>query len=895
MLTLGRYEELVGDLEPLVAEAPTREKLVAQLMTALFNAGRQAEALDVFSRTRKLLREELGVDPSKELRTVMEQILRQDPGITGGTEPAGERSAGNLPGRATSFIGRDTDVARALEQLSTSRLVTLAGPGGAGKTSLAVEVARAAARGYADGAWLIALSSVSEAAGVVHAVADALELSIAGGTATHRPTEVLIGHLAGRRLLLLLDNCEHVIDSVAALAEEVLARCPEITILTTSREVLAVPGEVQLPLLPLATPPPDTPASETSTYPAVRLFLDRAHAVVPGLRDDEQVLEATALICRELDGIPLALELAAARLASLAPSELAERVQDRFGLLTSGNRTADARQRTLRNTVDWSHALLSPDEQAVFRRLAVFRGGWTLPAAEAVVGGAGVDPHAVIELLERLVLQSLVIADHTAVPTRYRMLETLRQYAEEQLTSSGGARMLARAHADYFRGLSEDAERGLRGAEQARWTRILQAEHANVRAVLAWLTGDHGDPDTAFHLAGALGLYWHMGRHLEGRETLRAVMAVPGGSPRARGHAMQAVALVERPRACLVHPSQQCAAAARESLEIFTEAGDTGRAAFSKVLLSVEGVGLSGQAADEAAALLEDAAREFTILEDDWGRAVAAFVRMEMFTKHGDETRSREAAADATRRFRTLNDGWGLSAVLYHSGWGLSRFGRHAEAVPVLEEAIAVAVRAGVYNTAQWATADLGLAHLALGQLDAASACFSRTGATPQQSGDEAGIALATYGEAVLSQERGEPERARELFTAAHEAFDRMGVALATGLALAGLARCDEALEDWPAAADRYQQLTAFGHERGEYGLMASGLEGLARAALRDGDPTRAARLLSQAAWLRRTQDRPGTPQEAQDVADGVAAVRAQLGAQAYETAAAEGTQKGML
>src|SRR4051795_6547842 len=446
MLTLGRYEELVGDLEPLVAEAPTREKLVAQLMTALFNAGRQAAALEAFSRTRKLLREELGVDPSKELRTVMEQILRQDPGITGGTEPAGERSAGNLPGRATSFIGRDTDVARALEQLSTSRLVTLAGPGGAGKTSLAIEAARAAARGYPDGAWLIALAAVDEQVGVVHAVADALELSIAGGTATHRPTEVLIGHLAGRRLLLLLDNCEHVIDSVAALAEELLARCPGITVLTTSREVLAVPGEVQLPILPLATPPPDTVAADVSTYPAARLFLDRAQAVVPGLRSDDQVLQATSVICRQLDGIPLALELAAARLATLAPSELAERVQDRFGLLTSGNRTADARQRTLRNTVDWSHTLLSSDEQTVFRRLAVFRGGWTLPAAEAVVGCAGIEAHDVMDLLKRLVLQSLVIADHSAVPTRYRMLETLRQYADEQLAASGEARMLARAH-----------------------------------------------------------------------------------------------------------------------------------------------------------------------------------------------------------------------------------------------------------------------------------------------------------------------------------------------------------------------------------------------------------------------------------------------------------------
>ena len=639
------------------------------------------------------------------------------------------------------------------------------------------------------------------------------------------------------------------------------------------------------------TPPLGSPTGDVTRYAAARLFLDRAQAVVPGIVVDDRVLEATALICRQLDGIPLALELAAARLASLDATELAERVQDRFAVLTSGNRTADARQRTLRNTVDWSHDLLTHEEQTLFRRLAIFRGGWTLKAAEAVVAGAGSNAAVVMDLLERLVVQSLVLVDHTTSPTRYRMLETLRQYAQEQLTASGEEELLARSHADYFCQLADEAEQGLRGAGQAHWAQVLQREHANVRSALSWLTGVPDDPDPALGLAGALGLYWHMGRHLEGRETLRAVMAIPGGSAPARARAMQAVALVERPRACLVHPSQQCAAAASESLEIFTEAGDGARAAFSKLLLSVEGVALSGQAAEEAAALLEEADDEFLDLGDDWGRAVAAFVRMEMLQKHGEELRSREAAADATQRFRALGDGWGLSAVLYHSGWGLSRFGRHTEAVPVLEEAIDVATRAGVYNTAQWATADLGLAHLALGQLDAAAQCFNQAGTSPDQRGDEAGMALGTYGEAVLMQERHEPRQAREKFAAARAAFDRMGVGLATGLALAGLARCDESTHEWEQASQEYEQLVRFGDSRGEYGLMATGLEGLARCELRGGDPAAAARLLGEAGWLRHSQDRPGSPHEVEDSTEAVRTARTALGTAAFKRAAAEGEE----
>jgi len=901
MLTLGRYEELAADLEPVVARDPTRERLVGQLMIGLFNAGRQAEALAVFARTRKVLAEELGLDPSRELRTVMEQILRQDAAVvaparspvpgSAAASAAVDAAAGNLPLRSTSFVGRDADLDRLLGLLGPARLVTLAGPGGAGKTALGVEAARRAS-GFDDGVWLVRLAAVSEPQTLAHAVADALGLSLEGGTAAHRPSDVLIGQLTGRRMLLVLDNCEHLIEAVAVLAEAILARCPGVRLLATSREALAVPGEVQIPVTPLAVPGPDTPPQQVADFPAARLFLDRAAAVVPDLAFDQEGLAAVALICRRLDGIPLALELAAARLVSLGPVELARRVLDRFGVLTSGSRTAEARHQTLRNTVDWSHDLLTGPEQTLFRRLAVFRGGWTLTAAEAVLPGGDLPAVAVLDMLERLVKQSLVVTDHTAGNTRYRMLETLRTYAVGKLGDSGEAETLAAAHAAYFVDLGEQAETGLRGPEQARWLAVLREEHANVRAALAWLIVADGQADAALRLAGSLGLYWHMGRHLEGRQTLRRVMALPGGSPPARARAMQAVSLVERPRACLVHPSEQCAAAAHDSLQVFESVGDRRRAAFSRLLLSVEGVGATPPF--DAAALLADADREFTELGDDWGQAVAGFVRMETFAKHGHERNARAAAADAANRFRALGDGWGLSAVLYHLGWALSRFGHDGEAVPVLQEAIEVAGRAGVHNTVQWATADLGMALLALGRVDEAADCFARAGTVSDQVGDDAGKILATYGEAVIVQRQGEFGTARTLFQRAYDGLHELGVRLATGLALAGIAACDEQLGEVASARDGYRRLLEMGESWGEVGLIVDGLEGLARAAAAEADHVRAAELLGRAGGLREAYERPATPSESAAVAPVATAARSVLGERSYAEAIRRGAAIGL-
>ena len=313
--------------------------------------------------------------------------------------------------------------------------MSLVGPGGAGKTATAYTVAAQLADRYPDGAWVVRLAPVTNPDQVPLAAADALGAPLDGAAVGGPARQRLLSYLAHRELLLVLDNCEHVVDAVADLVDDLLTHCPTVTVLTTSREALAVPGEVQVPLAPLPTPPAGTPPQRCSNYPAAQLFAERARAVRPALDlTSDADLAAVADVVVALDGMPLAVELAAARASTLSPAELAGRLTDRFGLLTSGARTADARQRTLRATVDWSHDLLTEPEQVVFRRLAVFHGGWTLDAAEAVAAGPDLPRADVFDVLTRLVDRHMVIVDdvHPGQPTRYRMLETLRQYADRE-------------------------------------------------------------------------------------------------------------------------------------------------------------------------------------------------------------------------------------------------------------------------------------------------------------------------------------------------------------------------------------------------------------------------------------------------------------------------------
>ncbi|NGO80725.1 AfsR/SARP family transcriptional regulator, partial [Streptomyces sp. YC504] len=544
-VALGRAAGALDDLTALTAQEPLDEPLQALRLRALRDAGRRAEALAAYEEVRRMLVERLGTDPGEELRGVYEELLgAAGPEADGGARPAREHhfsdmsrpAAGNLRARLTSFVGRDRELSDLAQELGKQRLVTLLGPGGVGKTRLAQEAAEAQKEVWPDGVWMAELAPVREESAVVEAVLTALgarETTLRGpgaaeelGPASQDPSARLVEHCGRRRMLLILDNCEHVIGAAARLAESVLTRCPGVTVLATSREPLGVPGEAIRPVEPL---PQDV---------ALRLFAERGAAVRPGFRTADDT-EACAEICVRLDGLPLALELAAARLRLLTPRQLADRLDDRFRLLTGGGRTLLPRQQTLRAVVDWSWDLLCEDERAVLRRLAVFAGGCALDQAQEVCG------QDTLEVLGALVDKSLVVADPGGrFGMRYRLLETVAEYAAARLDESGERAAYERRHLVAYRELMRSGEVELRGPRQVEWLERFELEHDNARAALRTAVASGAEQD-GLCLVHAMSWFWQLRGHQSDVTTWSAAVAALGPDPFA-APVRPAVPLVDR-------------------------------------------------------------------------------------------------------------------------------------------------------------------------------------------------------------------------------------------------------------------------------------------------------------------------------------------------------------
>ncbi|MCQ4046654.1 BTAD domain-containing putative transcriptional regulator [Streptantibioticus rubrisoli] len=507
-LALGRAADVLPQVQELIAEHPLNEPFRAQYIRALRAVGRTADALAAYEQTRAALADSLGTDPGPELRALHAELLAARPHAQPSPPPHRQPPApGNLRPRLTSFVGREDDLRALRDDMAMHRLVTLVGAGGAGKTRLAEQAGTELATTYPDGVWVAELAPVADPGGVARAVLNSVGRSdtavLTSTTTVAEPIERLLEHCAHRRMLLVLDNCEHVIGAAARTAEALLAHCPGVTVLATSREPLGVPGEAVRPVEPL--PPPT----------AYRLFAERAAAVRPGF-DADADHEAIAEICRRLDGLPLAIELAAARLRMLSPRHIADRLDDRFRLLTSGSRTVLPRQQTLRAVVDWSWGLLDARERTVLRRVCVFSGGCTLAAAEAVCAdGTEIDEQDVLHLIGSLVDKSLLVAEELPDEVRYRFLETIQEYARERAAEHPEeAAATARRHTAYFHDLVRTADSKLRTAEQLPWLERLETELDNVRRVLKRAV-DTGDEETALSMVAALGWFWWLRSYRE--------------------------------------------------------------------------------------------------------------------------------------------------------------------------------------------------------------------------------------------------------------------------------------------------------------------------------------------------------------------------------------------
>ncbi|MFD1146145.1 BTAD domain-containing putative transcriptional regulator, partial [Saccharothrix hoggarensis] len=816
-LDLGEHAAVVSELADLVARHPLRERLRATHLRALYRSGRQGEALAGYDDLRRRLADDLGVDPSPELADLHRAMLAQDPDLAPPVRPGT-----NLQNPLTPLVGRRRDVAEVRRLLAEHRLVTLTGPGGVGKTRLAVETARQVVDGFPDGVWVVEVSGSSALPDVVAAVLGIRDDGTWGGQ--HLDTlDRLANALRDKRVLLVLDNCEQVLPDVAELTAVVLRTAPHVRVLATSREPLAVAGEVRRPVAPLAGDA------------AVELFVARATAAAPESALD---LGAVAEVCRRLDGLPLALELAATKVRALGVHGVLARLDDRFRVLAGGYRDAPPRQRTLRAVIDWSWELLDDASRVVLRRLAVHSEGCAFEAAEAVCGHPGGPsgsdepggPGDVLDVLTGLVDRSLVVVVEGPDGNRYRLLESVSAYCVERLREAGELDDVRRRHVEHYTGLAERSR--LRGPEQREWLRRLDAESANLRGALDHAVR-HGLTSHASRLVDALAWYWVLrGRLGEAHRALTAAhtlgrtaatTAWQTGIGIMIGHgADRAERIAHAVRDC---PDPHATWFLGHAL---CRIGD---------LTSAEG-------------LIDRALTGFAAAGDRWGAAAALGDRALQHFVRGDlEAAARDGERSAAL-FRDLGDTWGQLRATRPLAAVAEAFGDHDGAADRLRTGLRLADQLGLWPEVSDLTAGLGRIALLAGDHARAREHHERALHLAAQHGFRAGEVNARLGLALGARREGDLDVAEEHLVVVAEWHDQVGLTGANALVLAELGFVAELRGDLATAAARHRESYEVASDTGDPRALALALEGLAGATT---SPDVAAALLGAADAARRS------------------------------------------
>ena len=867
-LRLGPSSELISELTALTAEHPLRERLVGALMRALSETSRPAEALTVYERTRVALADQLGTDPSAELSALHTAVLRGEiGGAPAPTAAASHRT--NLRAGLTSFVGRDFDIGRITELTAEFRLTTLTGPGGSGKTRLAVETARTLLDRMPDGVWLVELAPVShgtDLAAVVMAAVGMRDPSLIDRGVAEDPTDRLVAVLHPQAALLVLDNCEHVLESAATLTDRLLSGCPQLRILATSREPLRITGEAVWPVEPLTVPAADAGlgAAELLSYDAVQLFVDRARAARVGFTITDDEAAAVATVCRALEGIPLAIELAAARLRTMTVAQLADGLDDRFRLLTGGSRIALPRHQTLKAAVDWSWDLLSDGERALLRRLAVFAGGATQQAAELVCATTPVGKDDVLDLLTALTDKSLLFLEEgDAGGLRYRMLETIRAYALEQLDEAGEGADVRRAYIGYFVELTEAAAPHLRRSEQLVWLRRLKAEHDNINAALRDAIAS-GDAQGAVRLVVAAGWYWWFTGHKgEGLELTIEALGVPGpADDEMRANACALVAYFTTAGLGDLRQAEPWIKQAQQLAPNIDHPGPLLR--FVEILLAAM------QREDWAGESVLDLVQPLIDDGDPWVRATARLSRVRMLPP---DQRSADIE-QALLEFRFIGDRWGISYSLSMLAELAARRGDIGAALDYSQQAISVITEIGAVEDLVLIQAREAQLRWLLGDVVGSAAAIARAErAAADIHWPDAGAGVAFY-KADLARWSGDVATARAELAHSEELMRHTPPdPVFRAMILDSLGYLDAAQGDLAGAGARRAEAlgVALGFHDGA--VLGQVLVGVAEQAVLQGEAQEAARLLAASEHAGGGSDRSRP-----DGARVEAAIRAALG-----------------
>jgi predicted ATPase/class 3 adenylate cyclase/Tfp pilus assembly protein PilF len=738
----------------------------------------------------------------------------------------------NLPTALSSFVGREREVTEIKRLLSSKHLVTLTGAGGCGKTRLSIQVAADLLDQFPNGVWFIELAPLTDPATVPSAIASAMGIR-------EDPAKPVLAAVAeslrNKSILLILDNCEHLIGICAEAADTLLRSSPNLKIIASSREALGIGGETiwRVPSLP-----------ESESF---RLFCERAAAVAPNFTATEQTMPSIVQICRRLDGIPLAIELAAARVNVLHVDQIAARLNDRFRLLTGGSRTALPRQRTLRAAIDWSYDLLAEPERMLFRKVSAFAGGFSLDAAEAVCATAQAPKQDILDLLSRLVEKSLVTVDKIESEARYSLLDMVRQYGRDRLLESGEAEEVGRRHLDYFLGLAERAAPELVGPDQVRWFDRLDHEHENFRAALAWCQGDPGGVDTALRLTAALSRFWFTrGYFEEGRRWLQEAMS--RATATSKRTIEWAKALRGAGRLALVQDDYVTARSLfEESFAIFRELND--RDAMAATLVILANTSRAQRDLSQAESEAEAALSQYRELGATRGIATAITTLGMVFHERGQRERARDLLQESLSLFRELNVNDGIAHNLDALGVIASSQGEYVMARSLHEESLAIHRTLGDKGKILAVLCNLGHACLGQGDLDAAESAFKESFQISAQLGVRRFSSIALHNLGLSALKRGDRKSAREYLL--------------------------NALRD---RADLGVQID-----------VAHSLEGIAALSVQEGNPGRATRLLAVAGKLRATLDAPRERAEEDRHQELLRSLRQQLQPQDFEAQWAAG------